>query len=292
MRKLINCTVLFTALALMSCNKGSNLTKASKSAAMRVATYNIRYESKADDLAGNGWDVRKKPVADLVLKHGFDIVGTQEGNSRQLDELKSLLEGFDFVGYPYGGPDGKLHNCATYFKKSMFKVLDEGVFWLSQTPDVPSLGWDATDRRICQWIKFKEIGSGKEFYFFNAHFYFRYEEARKNSGALMVSKIREIAKDSPVVFVGDLNSTPEMEQIGTIKSLLKDCAEISKTGREGHEKTFPGGRFFGEPELRLDYMFVSSHFNVLDYKVLGDTYIENRYPSDHLAVTSKIEFGQ
>jgi endonuclease/exonuclease/phosphatase family metal-dependent hydrolase len=289
MTKFINCTLLFTALILMSCNKGGHLAKTKKSVDVRVSTYNIRYESKADDLAGNGWEVRKKPVAELILKHGFDIVGTQEGNAKQLEELKGLLDGFDFIGYPYGGPDGKLHNCATYFKKSLFKVLDKGMFWLSETPGVPSKGWDATDTRICQWIKFKEVKSGKEFYFFNAHFYFRAVEARKNSGALMVSKIREIAKDAPVVFVGDLNSTPEMTQIGTIKSLLNDCAAVSKTPREGFEKTFPGGRFSGNPEMLLDYMFVSDHFNVLDYKVLADTYNDNRYPSDHLPITSKLE---
>jgi endonuclease/exonuclease/phosphatase family metal-dependent hydrolase len=292
MIKFINCTVLLAALMMMGCNKGSKISKGKKSADMRVSSYNIRYESKADDLAGNGWDVRKKPVADLILKYGFDIVGTQEGNDRQLDELKGLLNGFDFVGYPYGGPDGKLHNCATYFKKDLFEVLDKGMFWLSETPDVLSKGWDATDTRICQWIKFRALKGGKEFYFFNAHFYFRGTGARKNSGALMVAKIKEIAKDAPVVFVGDLNSTPEMAQIGTIKSLLKDCQDVSKSGREGFEKTFPGGRFTGEPEMRLDYIFVSDHFNVIDYKVLADTYNDNRYPSDHFPVTSKLELGQ
>jgi endonuclease/exonuclease/phosphatase family metal-dependent hydrolase len=291
MTKWIHCIALFAVLFLTSCSKGTHSTKAKKAVSMRVATYNIRYESKTDDQQGNGWEKRKKPVADLIKRHGFDIVGTQEGNAKQLDELKALLDGYEFVGYPYGGPDGTLHNCATYFRKDMFKVLDEGVFWLSQTPDVPSLGWDATDRRICQRIKFREIRSGKEFYFFNAHFYFRYEQARRNSGELMVTKIKEIAKGNPVVFVGDLNSTPEMVQIGVIKGLLNDCAEVSKTPREGFENTFPGGRFFGEPDMRLDYVFVSSHFGVLDYKVLGDTYVENRYPSDHLPVTSLIELG-
>jgi endonuclease/exonuclease/phosphatase family metal-dependent hydrolase len=291
MKKLFCMALLPFLWLLMGCNKGVQPTKLKNPVGMRISTYNIRYESKADDLEGNGWEMRKKPLADVILKHNFDIVGTQEGNNKQLAALKLLLEDFEFIGYPYGGPQGNLHNCATYYKKGLFEVLDQGVFWLSETPQMASVGWDATDTRLCQWIKFKEKNAGKEFYFFNAHFYYRNETARKNSGSLMVAKIKEIAQGSPVIFVGDLNSTPDMEQIATIKNNLKDCMEVSQSGREGFEKTFPGGKFFGEPTLRLDYMFVSDHFKVLDYKSLSDTYGEGRYPSDHFPITSKIVFN-
>ncbi len=254
---------------------------------VRVAAYNIRYESKADDLAGNGWAVRKAPLAQLIADQKFDIVGTQEGNTRQLKELKELLNSFEYVGYPYGGPDGKLHNAATYYRSDLFKVLDKGVFWLSETPDTPSIGWDATDRRICQWIKFQDLKSEKAFYFFNAHFYYRNKEAREKSGNLMVEKMKEIASDYPVICLGDFNSTPEMAQIHHMEAYLRDCREIAGQ-KEGPEATFPGGRFHGEPEIRLDYIFVSDHFRVMDYKTLTDTYDGNRYPSDHLPVTARI----
>jgi len=264
----------------MGCSRSASID-------MRISAYNIRYESKADELAGNGWAARKEPLAKLILDHKFDIIGTQEGNGKQLDELDNLLEDFDYVAHPYGGADGNLHNTATYYRKNLLFVIDEGVFWLSETPDVPSVGWDASDRRICQWIKFKDLGSGRAFYFFNAHFYFRKTEARRESAYLLVDKIREIASGDAVVLLGDFNSTPEMDQIQYLGTQLVDCLEAAEQ-KEGPEATFPGGRFDGEPEMRLDYIFVSKHFKVVDFKTLSDTYGSGRYPSDHLPVTSRL----
>lgn len=252
----------------------------------RVAQYNIRYDSKADREGGNGWQLRLEPLSNLILSHDFDIVGTQEGNSKQLADLKEKMQKYDYVGHPYGGHDGNLHNCATYYKANKFEVLNKGVFWLSETPNVPSLGWDATDRRICYWVHFKEKRTAKEFYFFNVHFYWRLKEAREQSGPLMVAKMKELAGDAPIVCVGDFNSNAESSQMLAIKSMLADSYEITMTPRKGPEGTaFPGGVFQGSPNSRIDYVFVSNHFKVLDYEVYPDSYKDGRYPSDHFPVS-------
>src|SRR5690554_8203381 len=52
-----------------------------------VAAYNIRYASQQDVETGNGWDIRKEHVKDVIVNHQMDIVGTQEGNSKQLADL-------------------------------------------------------------------------------------------------------------------------------------------------------------------------------------------------------------
>jgi len=254
----------------------------------RVAAFNIRYNAEADEKSGNGWGLRKRPVAKVILDHRFDIVGTQEGDAQQLEDLKALLPGYEYLGHPYGG-QGDLHNAATFYKNSLFEVLDSGVFWFSETPDEPSVGWDASDRRIAHWTKFQVKATGKTFFFFNVHFYWRLEEARKQSGPLLIRKIKEIAQDEPVICVGDFNSTEETAQIQAIKSFLGDAYEQTQSPREGVEHTnLGGGVFQGEPKNRIDYVFVSSQIQVTDYKVLSDQYDGGRYPSDHLPVTSLI----
>lgn len=259
-------------------------------ASFRVAAYNIRYNAQMDLESGNAWDLRKEPLARLIRQHGFDIVGTQEGDAGQMKDLKELLPAFDIVAHPYGGK-GDLHNAAILYKRHLFELIDSGVFWLSETPEAPSIGWDASDRRICNWAKFRDKLSGKEFFFFNTHFYWRKEIARKESGPLMVKKIKEIAENAPVIVTGDFNSRPETSQIAAMKEVVKDAYNATKTGRQGVEGTgFPGGVFQGKPGGRIDYIFVSSQISVLDYKVLSDTYNQDRYPSDHLPVTSFIEF--
>ena len=260
------------------------------SAIFRVASYNIRYAAKADVESGNGWDIRKKPVADLILRHEFDLVGTQEGDSAQLKDLEILLPTFKYVAYPYGGK-GNLHNVAILYNPEKFVLLESDVFWLSDTPAVPSIGWDASDRRVCQWGKFKEKKTGKIFYFFNTHFYWRKYIAKQESGPLIKSKIKEIAGDSPVILVGDFNSTSETPQINTINEVLSDSHAISESPRQGIEGTgFPGGVFQGAPGGRIDYVFVSPSIRVLDYHVISDVYNVDHYPSDHLPVSCLIKF--
>ncbi|WP_353195659.1 endonuclease/exonuclease/phosphatase family protein [Parapedobacter defluvii] len=256
----------------------------------RAATYNIRYDADADKQSGNGWDVRKGALSGVIRNHQFDVFGTQEGHANQLADLKGMLPGFDYVGYPYGGK-GDLHNCATFYRTALFEVLDSGVFWFSETPDEPSIGWDATDRRICNWTKFKVKETGKEFFFFNVHFYWRLEVAKRESGPVLVRKVKEIAGEAPAICVGDFNSTVETSQIKAIKTLLHDAYDRSKTPPQGVENTNLGGGIFqGEPKNRIDYIFLTPHFEVENYKVISDVYNDNHYPSDHLPVTSLLTF--
>lgn len=254
---------------------------------VKVSSYNIRHAAAADVTTGNGWNVRRTPLANLIRNHGFDIVGTQEGNFSQMGDLMNLLPEYDYVGYPYGGANSNLHTASIVYKKGDYEVVENGVFWYSETPNQPSLGWDAHDTRICTWARMKHRASGQEFYFFNSHFYFQFVTAKRNSGALMVQKIREIVTDNlPVISVGDLNSNPSTPQYLDILALLGDTYDLTETLRSGPEGTgLPGGVFEGTPGSRIDYVLVNNRIRVLSYAVLPDTYGGGRYPSDHLPVS-------
>ncbi|MDR0353751.1 MAG: endonuclease/exonuclease/phosphatase family protein [Opitutaceae bacterium] len=280
---------LFLALVLPARAAPGMLPAAPDAVSFRVAQYNIRVAAAADEKSGNGWDIRKTPLAQLITRHDFDIVGTQEGNARQLEDLDALLPAYARTAAPYAGKRGDSHNCAIYYKRALFERITTGTFWFSETPDEPSIGWDATDRRICHWAKLREKKSGREFYFLTAHFYWKNVTARQNSGPLMVRKIKEIAGDAPVILTGDLNSKPETRQILAIKKILADAYDTTQTPRKGPDGTgFPGGVFQGKPGARIDYILTSPHFDVLDYLVLTDTYNGDHHPSDHLPVTTRL----
>lgn len=261
-----------------------------KEASFIAATYNIRYDAPADKATGNSWDTRKEALTSLIKTHGFDIFGTQEGMFKQMIDLKNFLTEFDYLSYPYGGRNDN-HQGGIVYKRSIFQPLDAGVFWLSETPNVPSIGWDASDRRICHWAKFRHTPSGKIFFFFNAHFYWRNETARNNSGELVKQKVQEIAGDYPVICVGDFNSTEHTTQISAIKTLLNDSYDISTNGRKGVVNTnLGGGNFQTPPVNRIDFIFLSKGIQVKDYTVYSDQYADGRYPSDHLPVSCFVSF--
>jgi endonuclease/exonuclease/phosphatase family metal-dependent hydrolase len=250
-----------------------------------VASYNLRYHTANDGV--NAWPNRKEMVKNLVRYHEFDLFGTQEGLRHQLNDLAGL-PAFAFVGK--GRDDGKEagEHSAIFYRKDRFRLVQSGDFWLSQTPDRPSLGWDATCcNRICSWARFKDLQTGREFYCFSAHFDHQGIEARRQSGKLMVEKIKQIAGDAPVVFVGDLNSTPDTEQVQTLQTFLQDAFLVSATPPYGPVGTFNGFKTDAPLENRIDYVFVSKGIRVLKYGVLTDQ-LQQRYPSDHLPVVAKI----
>ncbi|MDR1918617.1 MAG: endonuclease/exonuclease/phosphatase family protein [Tannerellaceae bacterium] len=250
---------------------------------LKVATYNLRMDTPSD--SANAWPYRKEAVKALIQYHDFDIVGTQEGFLHQLQGVCEL-QAYTYSGS--GRDDGKEagEHSAILYKKDKFTMLDSGDFWLRETPDTPGLGWDATCcNRICSWVKFKELKSGAEFYFFNVHFDHQGVVARKESGKLMIRKIKEIAQDAPVILTGDFNSTPETEQIQALSAFLHDARSISAQQPYGPEGTF--NRRFSHPigKNRIDYIFVSDAFRVKQYAVLTDYREFPYFPSDHQPVS-------
>jgi endonuclease/exonuclease/phosphatase family metal-dependent hydrolase len=249
-----------------------------------ISSYNLRLNTSDDGI--NAWPNRKENVKALIRYHEFDLIGTQEGF---IDQIKDLEEMTEFAHLGAGRDDGKEagEHSAIFYKKDRFKVLLSGDFWLSETPEKPGKGWDATCcNRICSWAKFKDLTTKKEFYFFNVHFDHRGVEARRQSGLLMVKKIKEIAGSAPTILTGDFNSTPDTQQIKNIQTILNDSKLISAMPAYGPEGTSNSFKFDAPLKNRIDYIFVSKQIKVLKYAVLSDAK-EQRYPSDHLPVTIK-----
>ena len=270
--------IILCAIVFSTCDQQGDLV-------LRVASYNLRMDTPADSL--NSWSYRKDKVNALIRFHDMDMFGTQEGFLHQLQDICRMPE-YAYIGA--GRDDGQTagEHSAIFYKKDRFEVLEKGDFWLSETPGVPGKGWDATCcNRICSWGKFKEKQLGKEFYFFSVHFDHQGVVARQESGKLMVVKIKEIAKDFPFVFVGDLNSTVETEQVKLLSSNFKDARTVTKLPPYGPDGTF--NRRFGNPvgAGRIDYIFVSEGIDVLKYASLTDN-DGMYYPSDHIPVMADI----
>ena len=250
---------------------------------LRVGTYNIRYDNPKD--TGNLWVDRAPIVAALIRFHDFDIFGTQEGLKNQLDDISNALP--QYTRYGAGRNDGKDQgeHSAIYFKKDQFSLLNKGDFWLSETPDKPSLGWDAKCcNRICSWVYLQEKKSGKKFYFFNAHFDHQGVQARKESSKLILQRIQQIAGNEPVIFTGDLNGAHSSEWYQTVANsgILKDTYREVKNPYANNASFNAFGATKGRMDI-IDHIFISRHFSVEKWGILTDTY-HGKFPSDHFPV--------
>ena len=277
---------LFAFAALLGLTGAPAASAASNAAApINVASYNLRYNNPGD--GPNAWPARKEMVKSLIRYHEFDILGTQEGLSDQIAELAKMEE-FDHVGI--GRDDGKNagEHSAIFYRKSRFTLLNKGDFWLSETPDRPSLGWDATCcNRIASWAHLRERSSGRTLYVFSVHFDHEGKQARRASADLMLKKIAEIARGEPAICVGDFNSTPDTAQIQAMSKTLVDARQASQAPAYGPVGTYNGFRLDAPMLDRIDYIFVDRHFDVLKYGVLSDS-LGGRYPSDHHPVVARV----
>jgi endonuclease/exonuclease/phosphatase family metal-dependent hydrolase len=277
MKNSINIILLF--IAFCACTNSDPLI-------LRVASYNIRQDTPHDSL--NAWSYRKDAVKALIQYHDFDIVGTQEGFLHQLQDLCEM-PGYAHFGAGRDDGEKKGEHSAIVYKKETFKLLDSGNYWLSETPDIPSTGWDATrHKRICSWVKFEHKRTAIPFYVFCVHFDHQGTVAQLESAKLMVKKIKEIAGEMPVICMGDFNSKPETAQIKIMSDFLFNAMEVSETPPYGPKET-SNTRFSVPIDKCIDYIFVSHHFSVQKYAVLTDIRTACYFPSDHQPIVADVK---
>lgn len=253
-----------------------------------VATYNIRFDNPGDH--GNLWKDRLPHLVSLVNFHEIAILGTQEGLHHQLEDIATNL-GFKFTGA--GRDDGAKggEHSAIFYNPEKFTLLQNGDFWLSETPSKPSVGWDAAMNRICSFAQF-QTKEGAKFWVFNAHYDHVGQKAREESSKLIMDKIKELnSEGEPVVFMGDLNVTPDNNAYQTIvqAQFLNDSYDITELAPHGPIGTFNAFNWDMMPDRRIDYVFVSEQLTVKKYAVLSDNY-GKKYPSDHFPVFATIKF--
>ncbi len=252
-----------------------------------VGTYNLRYDNKGD--TGNLWIDRAPVVTSLIRFYDFDILGTQEGLKNQLDDISNALPAYARygVGRNDGVDDGE--HSAIFYKKERFSLLAKGDFWLSETPDKPTLGWDAKCcKRICSWVKLKDKKTGNTLWCFNAHYDHEGVIAREESSKLILKKIKEIAGTGPVIFTGDLNgghSTGCYQQI-VQSGWLKDTYDRVQYPHTNNPSFNGFGKQISGNEI-IDHIFTTKNFSVKRWGILSDTY-HGKYPSDHFPVLSEI----
>jgi endonuclease/exonuclease/phosphatase family metal-dependent hydrolase len=249
---------------------------------LKVITYNIRYNDPGDSL--NAWTNRKDEVLKLLQTYAPDIFGIQEALLGQVNDIASRMPGFDWIGV--GREDGmnKGEYAPIFYNSRKYQLKEQGCFWLSEIPHIPSRSWDAALPRICTYALFEDYDTRKNFWVFNTHFDHQGERARHESARLILRKIIELnEKKLPVILTGDFNTTPEESPVRVIKRRLEDSKEISVTSPEGPEGTFNDFDFNNPLTDRIDYIFVNKDVTVKKYVVLTDSK-DQRYPSDHLPV--------
>ena len=284
MTKIQKLAMALVAAALAGCctQKAENCAKP---LALRVGTCNVRCLSAKDDKAGNGWEARKADLMGLLRRLDMDVFGLQEVHEKPYADLCAGLKDWEVVD-DYGITD------PVAYRKSRFDLVKKGVFWLSETPDVPhSKGWGAANIRPCIYLILADKATGRKFCFINTHTDHRSELARIEGMKLILKRMKTFAEGLPVVFVGDHNCGPATEPAIEARKVLKDARDISEKKDPGPINTYHNwGKIQGIDWRRCDYIYVSDGIRVRDFVTHDDKRPgTDRYPTDHYLLSASIE---
>ncbi|MEZ4839705.1 endonuclease/exonuclease/phosphatase family protein [Flavobacterium sp.] len=256
---------------------------------LKVMTYNIRLDLASD--GENSWSKRKERVADLIRFYEPDIFGIQEGLPQQVNYLDSILVDYKVFGDGREGGNKGEHS-SIFYKHNQVELIEQNTFWLSETPNQVSKGWDAALNRICTFGLFKNKESKHLFWVFNTHFDHMGEIARVKSARLIHQKITQInTKNYPLIIMGDFNLEPDAEPILFLSNhYLHSKKEAQLIYQSGG--TFNGFAFHKpiDSSKEIDHIFITKKaFEVKKYAVLTDSY-SCKYPSDHFPVIVELNF--
>ena len=239
--------------------------------------------------AGKGhriWQNRVPLVCSIIKEYKPSSFGVQEAHWEWMQALCENLPEYDYVGVGRedGDKDGEF--AAVFYLKDKFTASEYGNFWISETPEVPSISWDSACTRMATFVKLTDKENGDSYVHFNTHLDHVGRVAQVN-GAKMIQEKAASFGGVPVVCTGDFN-IPQGS----------DCYETMISANMGDSRTMAPDTddcytFHGfDPEKHrsiIDFVFVDKatvkplNFKVINKKVDGEFY------SDHYAVYADVE---
>lgn len=276
-------TLLFALLMMVPCAVAK---KSDGPAKVTVISYNIRYGDAKDGT--NSWPFRCSAASEMIGDQKPDVIGVQEALEYQLKFLKEYTKGYVWIGV--GRDDGrhKGEHMGIFYNKKTVSLVKWGTYWLSETPDKPSIGWDAKCRRTATWALFKDKRSGRKFFYVNTHLDHVGVQARSEGLKLIQEQIARInPKGWPLILGGDFNIEPDDPAIFQLDKSMKSTRDVAaKTDRHG---SFNG---WGKcnPEKIIDYLYYTGFRRCSSFETITKHYQDRTFISDHYPIKAVLEF--
>ena len=278
--------IILLAVAMLPQTIEAKRKTSDKEYDLKVMSYNIRLGIGKDGT--NSWEFRYPATALMIEDQQPDVFGVQEAHDFQILFIKENFRHYDCVGV--GREDGKSkgEHMSIFWNKKKISLIKSGTFWLSETPDKPSKGWDAHCKRTATWALMKDKRTGKKFYFVNTHLDHRGKLAQKNGLALIVSRIDEINPQGyPMVLTGDFNVKPNNPVLTDLDKIMQSSRKVAK--KTDNHQTFNGwGK--AKSDAVIDYIYVSGFSDCIEYQTVTKPYAERKFISDHYPIFTTLKF--
>lgn len=255
--------------------------------AVRVMSFNIRCR----DVNGVPASQRRLLVLEEILRVAPDSLGVQEATPAWMSWLRTLPQ-YGVVGECRDGKN-KGEACPVLYDRTKYKLIDHDTFWLSETPDKVSIGWDADCKRTCTWVILENRQDGTRYAHVNTHLDNVGQTAVRESAKMITAFIAEKFDGMPVVFTADLNARPGSEGYNIMTETLTDAR---LTAPDCTEECRDLGTFHdGKPQERkrlsqLDHVLCGDGVTALSYRTVTEG-VNGRFVSDHFPIYADVRIG-
>jgi endonuclease/exonuclease/phosphatase family metal-dependent hydrolase len=241
-------------------------------------TWNIRYDRPQDSL--DRWDRRQEALAQEVLRYHPQVIALQEVLWNQAEYLDEQWPAYRRFGV--GRDDGKKSGeySPVYYDTTVFSLITGRTVWLSETPDQPGFGWDASCNRVASIVTLRDKASGDSLWVVSTHWDHEGRVARVESARLIHAHMAPIMqRGRRVIFMGDMNAKPHAKPVRYLRKYFTDANQ--GTPKRG---TFNHFKLRKHCFKRIDYVWLSpGTFNVTSFDVPHPR-VNGRQMSDHFPV--------
>lgn len=258
---------------------------------LSVMSLNVYSSGYAENSVRN----RYPRLCALAGRYAPDLLCLQDVSPSWIEFIKEgtaeqdpLTDVYAYVGTGRNNDEDSVMQ-AIFYKKSDFTLVDSGTFWLSETPDWESVGWDGRSRNICTWAHLKSNASGAEFVVMNTQLDAYGTTARSKGASLIVEKAEEFGL--PVIFAGDFQAESKDASYSRVtESAFADTVYIA--GEVGLTGPTVNGAFGNDEKFDSQSEFIFTSFGdfVVNRFTLLDDKVDDMYVSCHYALYTELGF--
>ena len=246
---------------------------------LKIISFNIRC---CDDPNGNSIAERAPRLSKITEKYDADIIGLQEFTAKWEEYAeKYYLDKYEMFN-KYRSVN-EIESCPILWKKDKYDLVDKGYFWLSDTPEVESRGWDELYNcwRIVLYVTLRDKETGKTFTYINTHYGFGDNGQIKSSN--LIYEYSQKISSNPIIITGDFNMGPDSLGYAT---MCQHFTDINTVLNNDMRTTYHG---YGKvDDAHIDYCFINEKVKPLYQKMMDET-IDGMFPTDHYGLYQELE---
>lgn len=249
---------------------------------LNIISFNIRC---CDDENGYSIEERAPRLSTVISYYDADVIGFQEYRPAWEEHINKYFGDRYEIFNKYRSETIDIESSPILWRKDKFECVKTGYFWLSDTPEIESRGWDEVYNcfRMCVYVILLDKKSNKYFTFMNTHFGFG-DKGQIKSVKLIEEYSKKISS-YPTFIVGDFNMKPDSPAYALMSEIFTDVNAVTTKDMRATYHGYNPEKFLAE---HIDYCFINEAIKPVKQNIIDDV-VDGMFPSDHYGLYIELE---